>query len=197
MKRLFKCATLIFTLAMAFFAVSCDGLGIAQNNVWVEKDISYTVDDVDYTVSVYSMYNDGSYSTSTALQDNITLGEGWNIFMVFTTSNTTINNTLANKWIFKNFNGSVDWSELVQSEDSTADDGLTTDEESKMDSINFSDNLWELFYLGNYKAFEASATANIPSEMQSKNSATYTEITDFSNISIKKILANMLLSYLS
>ncbi len=195
MKKLFNCLAAAFTLFAAIFVVSCSELEIAQDNVWVEKDISYTVSDIDYTISVYSMYNDGSYSTSTNLQDNITLGEGWNIFMVFTTSNTTVNSTLANKWIFKNVSGTVDWSELMNN--STAEDGLNDEDESKMDKINFGADLWELFYLGNYRTFEASATSNVPSEMQSKNSATYTEITDFSNISIKKILANLLLSYLS
>lgn len=194
MKNFFKILTASLIFGIMIFASSCDLKEIAKQNVWVEKDVSYTVSDVEYTVSTYMLYNDGSYSTDSKLQKDIELGKGWNIFMVFTcdSSNTTTA-ILKNKWLFKNFNGTIDFS---KEEESTVESGLSAEEEQKITSITFDDTLWSLFYIPNYTTFEKSATSSVPSEMLSKNASAYTKVTDLKNISLKKILANILLDYL-
>lgn len=195
MKNFFKILTASFIFGIAIFASSCDLDEIAKQNVWVEKDVSYTLNDVEYTVSTYMMYNDGTYSTDSTLQDDIKLGNGWNIFMVFTRdSSDTTTAILKNKWLFKNYDGTIN----LETEDSksTVNDDLSESDEEKMSSITFDDTLWTLFYIPNYSTFEKSATSSVPNEMLSKNASAYTAITDLKNISLKKILANILLDYL-
>lgn len=195
MKNFFKILTASLIFGIVIFASSCDLKEIAKQNVWVEKDVSYTVSDVEYTVSTYMLYNDGSYSTDSKLQDDITLGNGWNIFMVFTCdSSDTTTAILKNKWLFKNFNGTIDLTK--EDSESTVSDDLSESDEEKMTSITFDDTLWSLFYIPNYTTFEKSATSSVPSEMLSKNASAYTKVTDLKNISLKKILANILLDYL-
>lgn len=195
MKNFFKILTASLIFGIVIFAGSCDLKEIAKQNVWVEKDVSYTVSDVEYTVSTYMLYNDGSYSTDSKLQDDITLGNGWNIFMVFTCdSSDTTTAILKNKWLFKNYDGTINLTK--EDSESTVSDDLSENDEEKMTSITFDDTLWSLFYIPNYTTFEKSATSSVPSEMLSKNASAYTKVTDLKNISLKKILANILLDYL-
>lgn len=194
MKNFFKCLTASLIFGIVIFASSCNLKDIAKQNVWVEKDVSYKLDDVEYTVSAYMMYNDGTYSTDSKLQKGITLGKGWNIFMVFTNdSSDAVNATLSNKWIFKNYSGKIDFS---KEDESSVDSGLSEEEEQKITSITFDDTLWSLFYIPNYSAFEKSATSFVPFEMLSENDFTFEPVEDLKNISLKKILASILLEYL-
>lgn len=194
MKNFFKCLTASLIFGIVIFASSCNLKDIAKQNVWVEKDVSYTFEGNKYKVSAYMMYNDGTYSTDSDLQDGIKLGNGWNIFMVFTTdSSNAVNAALANKWIFKNYSGKIDFS---KEDESTVESGLTEEEEQKITSITFDDTLWSLFYIPNYSTFEKSATNIVPFPMLSENDLTYKPLTDLKNISLKKILASILLEYL-
>lgn len=194
MKNFFKCLTASLIFGIVIFASSCNLKDIAKQNVWVEKDVSYTFEGNKYKVSAYMMYNDGTYSTDSDLQSDIKLGNGWNIFMVFTTdSSNAVNAALANKWIFKNYSGKIDFS---KEDESTVESGLTEEEEQKITSITFDDTLWSLFYIPNYSTFEKSATNIVPFPMLSENELTYKPLTDLKNISLKKILASILLEYL-
>lgn len=194
MKNFFKCLTASLIFGIVIFASSCNLKDIAKQNVWVEKDVSYTLDNVEYTVSAYMMYNDGTYSTDSELQDGIKLGKGWNIFMVFTSdSSNAVNAALANKWIFKNYSGEIDFS---KEDESSVESGLSKEDEQKITSITFDDTLWSLFYIPNYSTFEKSATNIVPTEMLTKSASAYKPLTDLKNISLKKILASILLEYL-
>lgn len=194
MKNFFKCLTASLIFGIVIFASSCNLKDIAKQNVWVEKDVSYKLDDVEYTVSAYMMYNDGTYSTDSKLQKGITLGKGWNILMVFRNDSSDATTAiLKNKWLFKNFNGTIDFN---KEDESSGDSGLSEEEEQKITSITFDDTLWSLFYIPNYSAFEKSATSSVPSEMLSKNELTFEPVEDLKNISLKKILASILLEYL-
>lgn len=194
MKNFFKCLTASLIFGIVIFASSCNLKDIAKQNVWVEKDVSYKLGDVEYTVSAYMMYNDGTYSTDSKLQKGITLGKGWNILMVFRNDSSDATTAiLKNKWLFKNFNGTIDFN---KEDESSVDSGLSPEAEQKITSITFDDTLWSLFYIPNYSAFEKSATSSVPSEMLSKNELTFEPVEDLKNISLKKILASILLEYL-
>lgn len=194
MKNFFKCLTASLIFGIVIFASSCNLKDIAKQNVWVEKDVSYKLDDVEYTVSAYMMYNDGTYSTDSKLQKGITLGKGWNILMVFRNDSSDATTAiLKNKWLFKNFNGTIDFN---KEDESSVDSGLSEEEEQKITSITFDDTLWSLFYIPNYSAFEKSATSSVPFEMLSENDWTFEPVEDLKNISLKKILASILLEYL-
>ncbi len=195
MKNFFKIFTTSLIFGIVIFASSCDLKNIAKQNVWVEKDVSYTLDNVEYTVSTYMMYNDGSYTTSDTLQSDITIGNGWNIFMVFTCdSSDTTTAILKNKWIFKNYNGTINLT--VEDSNSEVSDDLSESDEEKMSSITFDDTLWTLLYIPNYSTFDKSATSSVPNEMLSKSASAYTALSDLKNISLKKILSSILLDYL-
>lgn len=194
MKNFFKCLTASLIFGIVIFASSCNLKDIAKQNVWVEKDVSYTLNNVEYKVSAYMMYNDGTYSTDSDLQKGITLGKGWNILMVFRNDSSDATTAiLKNKWLFKNFNGTIDFN---KEDESSVDSGLSEEEEQKITSITFDDTLWSLFYIPNYSAFEKSATSSVPFEMLSENGLTFEPVEDLKNISLKKILASILLEYL-
>lgn len=194
MKNFFKCLTASLIFGIVIFASSCNLKDIAKQNVWVKKDVSYTLNNVEYKVSAYMMYNDGTYSTDSDLQKGITLGKGWNILMVFRNDSSDATTAiLKNKWLFKNFNGTIDFN---KEDESSVDSGLSEEEEQKITSITFDDTLWSLFYIPNYSAFEKSATSSVPFEMLSENGLTFEPVEDLKNISLKKILASILLEYL-
>lgn len=194
MKNFFKCLTASLIFGIVIFASSCNLKDIAKQNVWVKKDVSYTLNNVEYKVSAYMMYNDGTYSTDSKLQKGITLGKGWNILMVFRNDSSDATTAiLKNKWLFKNFNGTIDFN---KEDESSGDSGLSEEEEQKITSITFDDTLWSLFYIPNYSAFEKSATSSVPFEMLSENDLTFKPVEDLKNISLKKILASILLEYL-
>lgn len=194
MKNFFKCLTASLIFGIVIFASSCNLKDIAKQNVWVKKDVSYTLNNVEYKVSAYMMYNDGTYSTDSDLQKGITLGKGWNILMVFRNDSSDATTAiLKNKWLFKNFNGTIDFN---KEDESSVDSGLSEEEEQKITSITFDDTLWSLFYIPNYSAFEKSATSSVPFEMLSENDWTFEPVEDLKNISLKKILASILLEYL-
>lgn len=194
MKNFFKCLTASLIFGIVIFASSCNLKDIAKQNVWVKKDVSYTLNNVEYKVSAYMMYNDGTYSTDSKLQKGITLGKGWNILMVFRNDSSDATTAiLKNKWLFKNFNGTIDFN---KEDESSGDSGLSEEEEQKITSITFDDTLWSLFYIPNYSAFEKSATSSVPFEMLSENDFTFKPVEDLKNISLKKILASILLEYL-
>lgn len=100
---------------------------------------------------------------------------------------------LKNKWLFKNFNGTIDFN---KEDESSVDSGLSEEEEQKITSITFDDTLWSLFYIPNYSAFEKSATNSVPFEMLYENNSAFKPVEDLKNISLKKILASILLEYL-
>lgn len=56
MKNFFKCLTASLIFGIVIFASSCNLKDIAKQNVWVKKDVSYTLNNVKYKVSAYMMY---------------------------------------------------------------------------------------------------------------------------------------------
>lgn len=176
----------IFAVLSILFAVSiftsCD-IPEAESNLWCEKAITYDIGDDTYDLTCYLMYAD-NYKSSKAVLEGIEFKDGWNFVIVpSTTSDSQVTEFfLKDKYVFKNFSGS----KLI------SNDGEKDEEDDDLFSFNFTKDAFDLFVLLNASELDDNGwSKNPPKEIQ--NTSDYTELTDFSEFSWKKVLANYLL----
>lgn len=189
MKKFFAILASV-ALSLGFLA-GCseeDELG-APTETWVEKDYSYTDDNGKTSqLTCYFMFTESGYSNSSLKNvpensqngSSTTIKPGLTVVIVPSASaDTSVTGTIIseladNKFICKTF-------------------GMGSNDESGY-SFEMTYAKWNVFYYANISAFLSNdQLKNPPTPLKTTG---YTELTDFSNFSWKRLLANYLLGSL-
>lgn len=185
MKKIFY--VLAAALALAIVCTGCssdDTDTFTGKNTWLERDFTYTDSSSNQSrVACYFYYSDSAY-TNANMNTDITMNAGLTIVCV-PSSDSTLNSSLGNKFIYKNF---AKGATINNDSDVSSDTSATLS-----GTFTVSDNLWTAFY-AYYTLNGTLEQTSLPSQI--KTGSGYTQLTDLTNFSWKKMLAQILVSNL-
>lgn len=182
-----KKISFIFVLMTLFFGLfnSCeldDDDFIGPKNKWCCKEFQYTDDEGNTScVDCYFLYSDGTYSPASTLVDNNNFDfteEGLTVVAI-PRLDTPLYSKLNNKYVVKTFKAGTKYN----------DDG----EENASGKFSMRSTLWTAICVLN-PSLVSTASKAVPQPL--KVNSGYTELTDLTNFSWKKITAQFLVDKL-